>query len=52
MENHIAASRDGTVTDVPIEVGQVVESGAMLADHRLARRIWPSDRLRGEGPSP
>jgi acetyl-CoA/propionyl-CoA carboxylase biotin carboxyl carrier protein len=31
MENHITANRDGTVTDLPITVGQVVEIGATLA---------------------
>ncbi len=31
MENHIASTRDGEVTDVPIRVGQVVETGQTLA---------------------
>ncbi|MDH5314693.1 MAG: biotin/lipoyl-binding protein [Actinomycetota bacterium] len=31
MENHIAASRDGEVTDLPIRAGQVVETGQLLA---------------------
>ena len=31
MENHIIANRGGTVTDLPISVGQVVEIGATLA---------------------
>jgi acetyl-CoA/propionyl-CoA carboxylase biotin carboxyl carrier protein len=31
MENHIAASRDGEVTDLPIRAGQVVETGQVLA---------------------
>jgi biotin carboxyl carrier protein len=31
MENHIAATRDGEVTDLPIRAGQVVETGQVLA---------------------
>jgi len=31
MENHIASSRDGEVTELPIRAGQVVESGQTLA---------------------
>ena len=31
MENHIAASRDGEVTELPIRAGQVVETGQVLA---------------------
>ncbi len=31
MENHIAATREGEVTDLPIRAGQVVETGALLA---------------------
>ncbi len=31
MENHIASSRDGEVTDLPIRAGQVVETGQTLA---------------------
>jgi acetyl-CoA/propionyl-CoA carboxylase biotin carboxyl carrier protein len=31
MENHIASTRDGEVTDLPIRAGQVVETGALLA---------------------
>ncbi|MGZ5343550.1 MAG: acetyl-CoA carboxylase biotin carboxylase subunit [Actinomycetota bacterium] len=31
MENHIASTRDGEVTDLPIRVGQVVETGQTLA---------------------
>ena len=31
MENHIASTREGEVTDLPIRAGQVVETGQMLA---------------------
>jgi len=31
MENHIATTREGTVSDLPIRAGQVVETGAVLA---------------------
>jgi acetyl-CoA/propionyl-CoA carboxylase biotin carboxyl carrier protein len=31
MENHIASTRDGEVTELPIRAGQVVETGAVLA---------------------
>ena len=31
MENHIASTRDGEVTDLPIRAGQVVETGQLLA---------------------
>ena len=31
MENHVAATRDGEVTDLPIRAGQVVETGQVLA---------------------
>ncbi len=31
MENHIATTREGEVTDLPIRAGQVVETGALLA---------------------
>ena len=31
MENHIASTRDGEVTDLPIRAGQVVETGQTLA---------------------
>ncbi len=31
MENHIASTRDGEVTDLPIRAGQVVETGQILA---------------------
>src|SRR5437660_2451087 len=31
MENHIASTREGEITDLPIRVGQVVELGALLA---------------------
>jgi acetyl-CoA/propionyl-CoA carboxylase biotin carboxyl carrier protein len=31
MENHIPASRDGELTDLPIRAGQVVETGQILA---------------------
>jgi acetyl-CoA/propionyl-CoA carboxylase biotin carboxyl carrier protein len=31
MENHIASSRDGEVTELPIHAGQVVETGQTLA---------------------
>ncbi len=31
MENHVASSRDGEVTDLPIRAGQVVETGQLLA---------------------
>ena len=31
MENHIASTRDGEVTDLPIHAGQVVETGQVLA---------------------
>jgi acetyl-CoA/propionyl-CoA carboxylase biotin carboxyl carrier protein len=31
MENHIASTRDGEVTDLPLRVGQVVETGQTLA---------------------
>ena len=31
MENHIASSREGTITDLPIEPGQVVQTGQTLA---------------------
>ena len=31
MENHIAATRDGEVTDLPTRAGQVVETGQVLA---------------------
>ena len=31
MENHIASTREGEITDLPIRVGQVVELDALLA---------------------
>jgi acetyl-CoA/propionyl-CoA carboxylase biotin carboxyl carrier protein len=31
MENHIASSREGEITDLPIRPGQVVETGQLLA---------------------
>jgi len=31
MENHIATTREGEVTDLPIRAGQVVQTGAILA---------------------
>ena len=31
MENHIASTREGEVTELPIHVGQVVETGQTLA---------------------
>ncbi|MGH2594361.1 MAG: acetyl/propionyl/methylcrotonyl-CoA carboxylase subunit alpha [Actinomycetota bacterium] len=31
MENHIASTRDGEVTELPIHAGQVVETGRILA---------------------
>jgi acetyl-CoA/propionyl-CoA carboxylase biotin carboxyl carrier protein len=31
MENHVASTRDGEVTELPIRVGQVVETGQTLA---------------------
>jgi biotin carboxyl carrier protein len=31
MENHIASTRDGEVTELPIHAGQVVETGQVLA---------------------
>jgi acetyl-CoA/propionyl-CoA carboxylase biotin carboxyl carrier protein len=31
MENHVASSREGEVTDLPIRAGQVVETGQLLA---------------------
>ena len=31
MENHIASTREGEVTDLPIRAGQVVETGQLLA---------------------
>ncbi len=31
MENHIASTRDGEVTELPIRAGQVVETGQILA---------------------
>ena len=31
MENHIASTREGEVTDLPIRAGQVVETGQTLA---------------------
>jgi len=31
MENHIASTREGEITDLPIRAGQVVELGALLA---------------------
>jgi len=31
MENHIASTRDGEVTELPIHAGQVVETGQTLA---------------------
>jgi acetyl-CoA/propionyl-CoA carboxylase biotin carboxyl carrier protein len=31
MENHIASTREGEITDLPIRAGQVVETGALLA---------------------
>jgi acetyl-CoA/propionyl-CoA/long-chain acyl-CoA carboxylase, biotin carboxylase, biotin carboxyl carrier protein len=31
MENHIATTREGTVSDLPIRAGQVVDTGAVLA---------------------
>ncbi len=31
MENHIATTREGEVTDLPIRAGQVVETGQLLA---------------------
>jgi acetyl-CoA/propionyl-CoA carboxylase, biotin carboxylase, biotin carboxyl carrier protein len=31
MENHIASTREGEISDLPIRAGQVVETGALLA---------------------
>ena len=31
MENHIVASRDGVVSELPVQAGQVVETGQTLA---------------------
>jgi acetyl-CoA/propionyl-CoA carboxylase biotin carboxyl carrier protein len=31
MENHIATTREGEVTELPIRPGQVVETGQVLA---------------------
>ena len=31
MENHIASTREGEISDLPIRPGQVVETGALLA---------------------
>jgi biotin carboxyl carrier protein len=31
MENHIASTRDGEVTELPIRAGQVVDTGQTLA---------------------
>ncbi len=31
MENHIASTREGEITDLPIRPGQVVETGSLLA---------------------
>jgi acetyl-CoA/propionyl-CoA carboxylase biotin carboxyl carrier protein len=31
MENHIASTREGEITELPIRAGQVVELGALLA---------------------
>jgi len=31
MENHIASTREGEITDLPIRAGQVVETGQLLA---------------------
>jgi biotin carboxyl carrier protein len=31
MENHIAVTREGSVTDLPIRAGQVVETDQVLA---------------------
>ena len=31
MENHIASTRDGEITELPIEPGQVVVTGQTLA---------------------
>jgi acetyl-CoA/propionyl-CoA carboxylase biotin carboxyl carrier protein len=31
MENHIASTREGEITDLPIRPGQVVDTGALLA---------------------
>jgi biotin carboxyl carrier protein len=31
MENHVAAPRDGTVSELPISAGQVVQIGQVIA---------------------
>ena len=31
MENHIASTREGEITELPIHAGQVVETGQVLA---------------------
>jgi acetyl-CoA/propionyl-CoA carboxylase biotin carboxyl carrier protein len=31
MENHLATTRDGEVTDLPIREGQVVQTGQLVA---------------------
>jgi biotin carboxyl carrier protein len=31
MENHIVATRDGTVTNLAVQAGQVVDTGQTLA---------------------
>ena len=31
MENHIACTREGEISDLPIRAGQVVETGQLLA---------------------
>ena len=38
MENHIASTREGEITELPIRAGQVVELGALLAGDRLTGR--------------
>jgi biotin carboxyl carrier protein len=31
MENHIAATRGGTIAELPVQQGQVVETGQIIA---------------------
>ena len=42
MENHIASTRDGEVTELPIHAGQVVETGQVARRHRLMTEERPA----------
>ena len=41
MENSILAHRQGKITELPIEPGKAVETGATIAEHKLSEQLRP-----------